>query len=101
MQKRGKKIPFSSFFCINNLEKWEKVCNFALGFGTKRFSRPCGLIGNQVKVLNSPAAVTSVIAPSKTTTVLSSWALREGDGKLEEVRRPANIIRKSITALVG
>ena len=88
-------------FFHNNLVICKKVCNFARGFGTKRFLRPCGLIGNQVKVLSSPAAVTSVIAPSKTTTVLSSWALREGDGKLEEVRRPANIIRKSTVALVG
>ena len=54
-----------------------------------------------MRVLNSPAAVTSVIAPSDKTTVLPLWALREGDGKLEEVRRPANIIRKSIIALVG
>ena len=88
-------------FFHNNLVICKKVCNFARGFGTKRFLRPCGLIGNQVKVLNSPAAVTSVIVPSDKTTVLPLWALREGDGKLEEVRRPANIIRKSIIALVG
>ena len=88
-------------FFHNNLVICKKVCNFARGFGTKRFLRPCGLIGNQVKVLNSPAAVTSVIAPSNKTTVLPLWALREGDGKLEEVRRPANIIRKSTVALVG
>ena len=88
-------------FFHNNLVICKKVCNFARGFGTKRFLRPCGLKGNQVRVLNSPAAVTSVIAPSDKTTVLPLWALREGDGKLEEVRRPANIIRKSTVALVG
>ena len=69
-------------FFHNNLVICKKVCNFARG-------------------LDSPAAVTSVIAPSDKTTVLPLWALREGDGKLEEVRRPANIIRKSIIALVG
>ena len=88
-------------FFHNNLVICKKVCNFARGFGTKRFLRPCGIIGNQVKVLSSPAAVTSVIAPSKKTTVLPLWALREDNGKLEEVRRPADIIRKSIIALVG
>lgn len=92
---------FSSFFVLIIWRYGKKFVILHPDLVPNGFLLSCGLIGNQVKVLNSPAAVTSVIAPSKTTTVLSSWALREGDGKLEEVRRPANIIRKSITALVG